>query len=81
LLPIPGLDGFGAIRPFLPASLMPQLRKVEGLAMVGLLLVIFWAPGASGLLLRTAASLSATLGLDLGALQAGWAAFHFWRPA
>jgi hypothetical protein len=32
-------------------------------------------------LLRTAASLSATLGLDLGALQAGWAAFHFWRPA
>ncbi|HEY2750781.1 site-2 protease family protein [Phenylobacterium sp.] len=81
LLPIPGLDGFGAIRPFLPARLMPQLRKVEGLAMVALLLLIFWVPGASGLLLRTAASLSATLGLDLGALQAGWAAFHFWRPA
>lgn len=81
LLPIPGLDGFGAIRPFLPASLTPQLRKVEGLAMVGLLLLIFWAPGASALLFRTAASLSFALGLDLSALQTGWAAFHFWRPA
>ena len=79
LLPIPGLDGFGAIRPFLPASLSPHLRKVEGLVMVGLLLVIFWVPGASAALFRAAATLSATLGLDLDALRAGWRAFHFWQ--
>jgi len=79
LLPIPGLDGFGAIRPFLPASLNPHIRKAEGLVMVGLLLVIFWVPGASALLFRAAATLSAALGLDLDALQAGWRAFHFWQ--
>jgi Zn-dependent protease len=79
LLPIPGLDGFGAIRPFLPASLTPHIRKAEGLVMVGLLLVIFWVPGASAALFRAAAALSAVLGLDLEALQAGWAAFHFWQ--
>jgi Zn-dependent protease len=79
LLPIPGLDGFGAIRPFLPASLNPHLRKVEGLVMVGLLLVIFWVPGASATLFRAAASLGLALGLDLDALQAGWRAFHFWQ--
>jgi Zn-dependent protease len=79
LLPIPGLDGFGAIRPFLPAALAPQIRKVEGLVMVGLLLVIFWVPGASAMLFRAAASLSLTLGLELDALQGGWRAFHFWQ--
>jgi Zn-dependent protease len=79
LLPIPGLDGFGAIRPFLPASLTPHIRKAEGLVMVGLLLLIFWVPGASAALFRAAAALSALLGLDLDALQAGWRAFHFWQ--
>jgi Zn-dependent protease len=79
LLPIPGLDGFGAIRPFLPASLTPHIRKAEGLVMVVLLLVIFWVPGASAVLFRAAATLSALLGLDLDALQGGWRAFHFWQ--
>lgn len=79
LLPIPGLDGFGAIRPFLPASLNPHIRKAEGLVMVGLLLVIFWVPGASAVLFRAAATLGLALGLNLDALRAGWAAFHFWQ--
>jgi len=79
LLPIPGLDGFGVLRPFLPASLNPHLRKAEGLVMIGLLLVIFWVPGASAALFRAAATLGALLGLDLDALQAGWRAFHFWQ--
>jgi Zn-dependent protease len=79
LLPIPGLDGFGAIRPFLPAGLTPHLRKAEGLVMVGLLLVIFWVPGASAALFRAAATLSAALGLSLDALSEGWRAFHFWQ--
>lgn len=80
LLPIPGLDGFGAIRPFLPAALTPHIRKAEGLVMVGLLLLIFWVPGASAALTGAAASLGVVLGLDLDALRVGWQAFHFWQP-
>jgi Zn-dependent protease len=79
LLPIPGLDGFGAIRPFLPVVLAPHIRKAEGLVMVGLLLLIFFVPGASAALFRAAAALGAGLGLDLYALQGGWRAFHFWQ--
>jgi Zn-dependent protease len=79
LLPIPGLDGFGAIRPFLPASLAPHIRKAEGLVMIGLLLVIFWVPGASAALFRAAATLGVQLGLSIEALQAGWRSFHFWQ--
>jgi len=79
LLPIPGLDGFNAIRPFLPARLAPALRKAEGLGLLVLFLLIFLVPGASAALFRAAGLLCAALGLDLRALQVGWDAFHFWR--
>ena len=79
LLPIPGLDGFGAIRPFLPAAWRPLIQKLEGLAMIGLLLALFFVPGASGLLVSAAASLTAALGVPREAIAAGWDAFHFWR--
>jgi len=79
LLPIPGLDGFNAIRPFLPASWAPGIRRFEGLAMLALLALIFIVPGASEALLTAAAVLSHLTGLDLQALQDGWNAFHFWR--
>ncbi len=79
LLPIPGLDGFGAIRPFLPASFAPAIRRAEGLATLALLGLIFFVPGAGALLFRAAADLSLALGLQPDALQDGWRAFHFWR--
>jgi Zn-dependent protease len=78
LLPLPGLDGFNVIRPFLPRSLAPLIRKGEGLVMAGLFLAIFLLPGLSAGLFRAAAGLSATLGVDIATLQEGWRAFHFW---
>jgi len=79
LLPIPGLDGFNALRPFLPERWAPQLRKAEGLGMVLLLIAIFVLPHGAALLFVAAASLSTALGLDPAAIGDGWRAFHFWR--
>jgi Zn-dependent protease len=79
LLPIPGLDGFNAVRAFLPAAWAPQLRKAEGVAMALLLLAIFVVPGVGGRLFGAAAGLGEALGLDPAALGEGWRAFHFWR--
>ncbi len=79
LLPIPGLDGFNAVRPFLPTAWAPAIRKFEGLAMLALLALIFIVPGASGALFIAAALLGHIVGLDLQALQDGWTAFHFWK--
>jgi Zn-dependent protease len=79
LLPIPGLDGFNALRPFLPAAWAPQIRKAEGVAMALLLIAIFVLPGASALIFGAAADLSRALGLDGAAISEGWRAFHFWR--
>ncbi len=78
LLPIPGLDGFNAIRHFLPRRLDPLIRKAEGLALVLLLAAIFLVPGAARWLFGTAAQLSFALGLSPQALADGWALFRFW---
>jgi Zn-dependent protease len=79
LLPIPGLDGFNAIRPWLPAEWSQGLRRLEGLAMVAILVVVFYVPGASARLFQAAAALSAGVGLDLAPLRIGWRLFHFWQ--
>jgi len=79
LLPIPGLDGFNAIRPFLPKAWAPAIQKAEGLVMVLLLLAIFVVPGFSRGLFQAAGVISLAVGLDAGALQYGWDQFRFWR--
>jgi Zn-dependent protease len=79
LLPIPGLDGFNAIRPFLPGAWGPGIRKAEGLSLLLLLVLVFVIPGASAVLFRAAATLSVAAGLEPDALNYGWRAFHFWQ--
>ena len=79
LLPIPGLDGFNAIRPFLPDSLSPQLRKAEGLAMAGLFLLLMFVPAFGGALFQGATFLCQKLGIPPDAIRGGWQLFHFWQ--
>ncbi|MFZ5720508.1 MAG: site-2 protease family protein [Pseudomonadota bacterium] len=78
LLPLPGLDGFNAVRPFLPTNWGPAIRKAEAFALVILLAAVFLIPGFSAVLIGTAAALAATLGVPLEAMQAGLDAFRFW---
>lgn len=78
LLPLPGLDGFNAIRPFLPKAWAPTIRRFEGLAMLILLAALFLLPGFSDQLFGVAVSLTSALGVPPSAIRAGWAAFHFW---
>jgi Zn-dependent protease len=80
LLPLPGLDGFNALRPFLPTRWNQALQKYEGLALLGVLGLIFFVPGASQLLFSAAAQLGVALGLQIDALRYGWGEFHFWQP-
>ncbi|KQW70884.1 peptidase M50 [Phenylobacterium sp. Root77] len=79
LLPVPGLDGYGVIRPFLPDAVRAPLRKVEGFAMVGLFLLIFLLPGASAIIFAPALMLTDIAGLPRELIQAGWEAFRFWQ--
>lgn len=79
LLPLPGLDGFNAVRPFLPQSWAPMLHRLEGLSLLILLAAVFLIPGFSDVLFGVAVLIAAALGVPPEAMQAGWDAFHFWR--
>lgn len=78
LLPIPGLDGWGALKPFLPAALNARVRRVEGLVFVGFILLLFTSSVVSGELFGLAAGLTERLGAPRQAVLAGFAAFRFW---
>jgi len=80
LLPVPGLDGFGVIRPFLPAALQARLGPVERVGILLLIAAVFLVPGLSDMLWATALSITDGLGIDIGKVRDGYIRFHFWKP-
>jgi Zn-dependent protease len=78
LLPIPGLDGYGVIRPFLPDGVRARMVKIERVGFLLLFALIFWVPGASRLIFAAALFITDLLGVSRAAIGAGWETFHFW---
>jgi len=78
LLPIPGLDGYGVIRPFLSDGVRARLVKIERIGFLILFALIFWVPGVSGFIFGAALTVTDLLGVSRPAVGAGWQAFHFW---
>jgi len=78
LLPIPGLDGYGVIRPFLPDGLRDKMGKIERIGFLLLFALIFWVPGASDVIFGAALTITDLLGVARPAIRDGWQAFHFW---
>lgn len=79
LLPVPGLDGYGVVRPFLPAGLQARLAPVERFAILLLIAAVFFIPGVSDVLWASALSITDILGIDMGKVRDGYIAFHFWK--
>lgn len=80
LLPVPGLDGYGVIRPFLPPALQAMIAPYEQIAIFGLIAIVFFLPGASDVLFIGALSLADLLGIDRQQIVQGYDLFHFWKP-
>jgi Zn-dependent protease len=78
LLPVPGLDGYGVLRPWLPPQVREATRKFEGLAMMALLAVLFFVPPAASQFFGFAFLLAHIAGVPLEAVQDGYRAFRFW---
>ncbi len=79
LLPVPGLDGYGVIRPFLPPAVQRGLAPVERFAIFGLIAVVLFLPGAAAAFFKTAVSLTTLVGIDTRMIATGWQDFHFWE--
>lgn len=77
LLPVPGLDGYGIIEPWLPHKVR---RQVEPYAPFGLLAVfgILWIPAVNTVFFDVVDSITRTFGVPDGAAAYGYSLFRFW---
>lgn len=80
ILPIPGLDGFGALRPYLPRALTSAVPpQIGGLVIVAALLGVFFF--GYRIIMPLVMGAAALIGMDINLGQIGDAMdrFQFWR--
>jgi Zn-dependent protease len=78
LLPIPPLDGFGILSPWLPRDVRNGAQAFGNYTFVLLFLLIWYVPAASNLYFSTIFSLLANLRIDPGLFDTGFKLFRFW---
>lgn len=79
ILPVPGLDGFGVLEPFLPPQARLLAAKVAPWAPLVLLVVLLGLPGASAVLFGVGEALFGLIGGNARLASAGYAQLLFWR--
>lgn len=76
-LPVPGLDGFGVIEPFLPARVLQKVAPVAPYAIL-LVFVLLWVPVANREFFRLVLALLSAFGVPEGLTAYGDQLFRFW---
>ncbi len=78
LLPIPGLDGFGIIEPFLSAAFINRIRNIAGMVVLILFALLFSDTFLSRAFWEVILKLSKSLGLSLDLIRSGLGLIQFW---
>ncbi len=78
LLPIPGLDGFGIIEPFLSAHFINRVRNVAGLVVLILFALLFSDTFVSRGFWSAILYVSDFLGINLDLIRSGLGLIQFW---
>ncbi|HKR48200.1 MAG TPA: site-2 protease family protein [Pseudonocardiaceae bacterium] len=79
ILPVPGLDGFGALEPYLPAQIRRLAASVGLFATVALFILIITVPAVADALFGAGFAVFAAFGGDPLAASIGFREFLFWR--
>jgi Zn-dependent protease len=79
ILPVPGLDGFGALEPYLSAPARQLADRVRPWAPIVLFLVLIGLPGASQLFFDLGGAIFAAVGGDLPLAATGYNELFFWQ--
>lgn len=79
ILPVPGLDGFGVLEPFLPLGVRRFAHQVRPYAPLLLFVLIIGVPQVSYVLFDTSFTLFGALGGEKQAAYDGLTEFMFWR--
>ena len=77
LLPIPGLDGFGILRPWLPYSLQALSIRYSQTAIIAVFIVLWYVKPVSHAFFDGALLVANTLGIDTLLIYAGQLAMRF----
>ena len=78
LLPVPGLDGFGIIEPYLPASWIGRASRVAPFAIL-LLFGLLWIPAINTAFFGAILGAINALGVPGILIGSGYNLFQFWR--
>jgi Zn-dependent protease len=76
-LPVPGLDGFGVVEPFLPARVLQKVAPVAPYAIL-LVFVLLWVPAVNEVFFSLVRGLLGVLGVPAGLTDYGYTLFRFW---
>ena len=79
LLPIPGLDGFGILYPFLPKAAQQTADKYAALLSYGFFFMVFFNPTFSRELFQALFAVTDNLGIQHELIRAGYQQMRFWR--
>jgi len=78
LLPIPGLDGYGIIEPYLPRTWAAQAARIAPYAVLSLF-ALLWIPAINSAFFSGIDGILSLLGVPAGYVGAGYGLFQFWR--
>ena len=78
LLPVPGLDGFGIIEPYLPTSWLARASRVAPFAIL-ILFGLLWIPVVNQAFFGFIFGLTNLLGVPGILIGSGYGLFQFWR--
>jgi Zn-dependent protease len=79
LLPIPPMDGFRALGPWLPEAVERNLLASSNSFLWGLFLVLWYVPPANAVFWGLVNAVTATLGVDPRLAYVGFDQFRFWQ--
>jgi Zn-dependent protease len=78
LLPIPGLDGFGIVEPYLPRHWVARVAQYGGYAFF-ILIALLWIPPVNHAFFDAVFHLTDALGIDQDWIRLGDTLFRFWQ--
>jgi Zn-dependent protease len=78
LLPIPGLDGFGIVEPYLPRPWVAKANEFGGYVFIALI-ALLWIPSINHAFFDAVFNLTDLLGVDQSWIALGNNLFRFWQ--
>jgi Zn-dependent protease len=79
LLPVPGLDGWGAVEPWVSRETAAAAAKIAPLGLLAVFAVLFWFPGANEAFFSLVYAIFDLTGVDRSASDIGASLFRFWN--